>query len=190
MASEAADELMQSAWATRRAALDAPGPERRRLFTEAKNALTRALALCREDGSPLPLAQALHLLANLEVDLGQRDAALGLWEEAVGVLRGTDDSLQLAHKVRHLGDLHRSCGRLDEAHGCYTEALGLYRQHAGPKSLDFANAVCRMAELTEQRGSAKEALELWRETRELYAAVDITAGVEQAKQQIERLERS
>lgn len=187
MADQKAHELMQTAWALRRASLEAGPAEQRAGLTEAKQQLTIAVSRCRDQGPSVEYAQAIHLLANVELDLGHEEQARSLWEEAVGVLRGEDDVLQLAHKVRHLGDLHRHCGRLDEAEACLAEALGLYREHDSPGSLDYANAASRMADLRERQGKRIEALQLWRETRDLYAAVDLAAGVEQAEKHIERL---
>lgn len=187
MEQERADELMRSAWATRRAAFDADPVGKRELLERARQDLSAAVAMCRDGGSPVSLAQAVHLLANVELDLERVDRARSLWEEAIRILRGTDDVLQLAHKVRHLGDLHRHCGRLDDAEACYDEALALYREHDAPGSLDLANAVRRMAALRELRGDAERARALWRETRDLYAAVDLTAGVEEAERHLERL---
>ncbi len=187
MANEQAIELMQSAWATRRASFDAAPAEKLVLITQAKRELDTAVAMCRDQGSPVLHAQAVHLLANVELDMGHEDRARSLWEQAISLLRETDAVLQLAHKVRHLGDLHRHCGRLDDAESCYSEALALYREHDAPGSLGFANAVRRMADLKERRGDAVQALALWRETRDLYAAVDMAPGVEEAERHIERL---
>ena len=187
MANEEALELMRSAWATRRASFDAAPAEKRALMTRAKKDLATAVEMCREGGSPVSHAQAVHLLANVELDMGHEDRARSLWEQAVSILRETDAVLQLAHKVRHLGDLHRHCGRLGDAESCYSEALALYREHDGPGSLDFANAVSRMADLKERRGDSVQALSLWRETRDLYAAVDLAPGVAEAERHMERL---
>ena len=187
MGNEEAHELMRSAWAARRASLDAAPAEQLALITQAKQDLASAVAMCRDRGSPVSHAQALHLLANVEHDIGQEDRARSLWEEAITILRDTDDVLQLAHKVRHLGDLHRHCDRLDDAEACYSEALALYREHDSPGSLDFANALRRMAILKERQGDSPRALALWRETRDLYAAVPMAPGVEEAESHIVRL---
>jgi len=187
MTNQQAEELMQSAWATRRSSFDAPPEEKLAALNQAKQDLVTAAAMCREEGASVSYAQAIHMLANVELDLGHEDRALSLWEESVEVLRTTDDVLQLAHKVRHLGDLHRHCGRLEQAESCYAEAVAIYREHDGPGSLDFANAVSRMADFKEQQGEDVEALGLWRETRDLYAAVDLPQGVEEAERHIEKL---
>ena len=187
MANQKALELMRSAWARRRESFESTAAERKAALSKAQEELTTAVSLCRELGEPVAYAQAVHLLANVEVDLGHEQRARSLWEEAVEVLRRTDEVLQLAHKIRHLGDLHRLSDRLELAEACYSEALSLYREHDAPGSLDFANAVRRMAVLKERQGEGSEALELWRETSELYAAVDLQPGVEEAGEHIERL---
>ena len=187
MVNEEAHELMRSAWAVRRASFKATPAEKLVLMTQVKQDLAAAVAMCRDGSSPVSHAQALHLLANVESDIGNVDRAQSLWEEAISILRETDDILQLAHKVRHLGDLHRHCGRLDDAESCYTEALALYREHDGSGSLDFANAVRRMAILKDRQGDPVQSLALWRETRDLYAAVNMAPGIEEAESHIKRL---
>ncbi len=187
MANREANELMQSAWATRRSSFKADPEKKRTLMAKAKDDLQAAVGLCRDKGTPTELAQALHLLANVEHDSRNDHQAQSLWEEAVAILRETDDVLQLAHKVRHLGDLHRHCGRLDEARECYDEAVALYRAHDKPGSLDFANAIRRLAILRELLGDKDSALALWKETRELYLAADIASGVDESEQNIARL---
>ncbi len=187
MADQKALELMRRAWAARRALLNASPVEKKAGLTQVKQGLTTAAAMCRDQGESVDYAQAVHLLAHVELDLGHEYRALSLWEEAVGVLRATGNVLQLAHKVRHLGDLHRHCGRLEVAESCYAEALALYREHDSPGSLDFANAASRMADLKERRGERVEALKLWQETRDLYASVDMAPGVREAQVHIDRL---
>ena len=187
MSEEKAQSLMRSAWTKRRKSFDASASERESALADAREELTTAVALLGEGGSPVSFAHALHLLANVEVDLGHEDRAMSLWKESIDVLRGTDDVLQLAHKIRHLGDLHFRNGRLDEAEAQYDEALAIYREHDVPGSLDFANAVARVAALQEDRGDKRRALSLWTETRDLYAAVDLAAGVEVAEGHVRRL---
>ncbi len=187
MANEEARELMRKAWAVRRASLNADPAEMKVGLARARRYLTTAVSMCRDQSPLTDYAQAIHLLAHVELDLGDEDRALTLWKEAVSVLRGTDEFLQLAHKVRHLGDLHRHCRRLEDAESCYAEALAIYREHDAPGSLDFANAASRMADLKEQRGERIEALDLWRETRDLYSAVELSQGVEEADRHIKRL---
>ncbi len=92
---------------------------------DARGDLGKAVALCRDDADSVELAEALHLLANLEHDLRQDSTALSCWLEAVALLREANNPLQLAHKIRHLGDLHNHCGRVNDADACYEEAAAL-----------------------------------------------------------------
>lgn len=187
MTNQEAERLMRSAWTMRGSSFGAAPEERQALLDQAYQDLKTAADMCRAEGPSVSYAHAIHLLANVELDLGAEREALALWEEAVAVLRTTGDVLQLAHKVRHLGDLHRSCGRLEQAAAPYAEALALYREHDVSGSLDFANAVSRMADLQERLGKVDEAIGLWRETRELYEAADVSAGVEEAERHLQQL---
>jgi tetratricopeptide (TPR) repeat protein len=179
---------MEAAWATRRAALDAPPAEQQRMLERAKADLVRAVESTDSDDAPTTLARALHLLANVELDLGAASRAQALWERSVDILRDEGEPLQLAHKVRHLGDVHRHRGHLEHARACYAEALALHREHDASGSLDFANAASRMAALLEACGEREHALAQWQETRMLLAGLDLTAGVNQAERHIRRLE--
>jgi tetratricopeptide (TPR) repeat protein len=188
MANSQAQRLMQQAWATRRSAFEADPRDRLAALARAHEDLSAAADICRREGPLVSYAHAIHLLANLEVDLGNEEKALALWEEAVAVLRTTDSALELAHKVRHLGDLHSRCGRLNEAGSCYEEAVAMYRKHSGSQGLDFANAISRMADLKDRRGDRVEAFGLWVEARDAYAALGAVQGVEDATRRLERLE--
>ncbi|NNE70733.1 MAG: tetratricopeptide repeat protein [Rhodothermales bacterium] len=173
-----AHELMRAAWFRRRESFEVDGQERTEMLQQSATELEQAAELSRE--VPVDFAQALHLLANVCIDLGDRDRAETLWIEAISVLETCEAPLQLAHKVRHLGDFRFDGGQLKEAEKLYETALTLYREHASSESLDFANALRRMALLQEKRGDLERARALWSETRELYAAVGLAQGVEEA----------
>jgi len=180
-------EMMKSAWTTRRRSFSASGREQEVLINEAHQKLDDAVAICRNAEALPQLAQAIHMLANVEHDMSHDQVAQELWEEAVSICRAVGDNAQLAHKVRHLGDLHRHLGRLDQAETCYEEALALYRRHEDPPTLDFANAVARMASLKEGTLSTEEAVRLWQQACELYEAAGMPAGVEDCSKHIARL---
>lgn len=177
-------ELMESAWAARRASFDLSDAERRAAVEAVRTDLDRAATMLRGRDEGVLYAHALHLRAHVELDVGDVDRAAELWSEAVAVLRVTGDPLQLAHKVRHLGDLERERGRLGEAEAHYAEALGLYRAHGGALDLDFANAVNRMALVKEAMGDTAEARELWREVRERYGGLGLQEGVGEAERHL------
>ena len=194
MATFDAKDLMQKAWATRRSSFDLPTREKHALMSTARDDLVKAVAICRTQTNDLELAEALHLQANLEHDLGRNDAALALWRESVDILRIADRPLELAHKLRHVGDLHRVCRRFAESDGFYQEAAVLYRKFDRPGSLHFANAIRPMALLKEQMGLTNASLDLWREARGLYLSINIDgldthSAVAECDRHIARLER-
>ncbi len=76
MAHQAALDLMQSAWATRRDSLEATVPDRRAALTAAREDLTKVAAMLRDEGSAVSYAHALHLRAHVEMDLGHEHPAL------------------------------------------------------------------------------------------------------------------
>ena len=182
-----AGQLMRSAWETRRNYLAASAVEQPTLLAQARQQLQAAVELSRTCGSQAELAQAIHLLANVERDHGANDAALTLWQESVAILRECALPLQLAHKIRHLGDLHAECRRLEEAETCYDEAIALYYD-AGDRSVDCANALRPAAILKERVGKPQEALPLWKLARSLYADAGLDVGVEECERRIRRLE--
>lgn len=182
-----AREMMKTAWATRRQSFASSGNEQEVLINEARRDLVNAVEIFRKNGPQHDLAQAIHMLANVESDIGHTDIAQNLWEEAVSICRDIGDTLQLAHKVRHLGDLHCRQRRLDQAETCYVEALQLYRDHEDPPKLDFANALTRYANLKEVRQLPQVALQLWTDARDLFEAIGLVAGVEECSRHISRL---
>jgi len=182
-----AREMMRSAWNTRRKSLAASGNEQQTLIGDARRSLVSAVEICRNNGRQHDLAQALHLLANVETDMGHLNVARNLWEEAVSICRDVGDTLQRAQKVRHLGDLHWRQKRLAEAETCYVEALRLYSDHEDPPKLDFANALTRYAKLKEVRQLPQDALQLWTDARDLFGAIELEAGVEECSRHIARL---
>jgi tetratricopeptide (TPR) repeat protein len=153
-------------------------------WLDARRELAKAVALCRRAGPPRLLRQALTALGKIERDLGQGEAALGFYEEAAALCRAEDDALALAHTLRHLGDIHQDAGRLEQAEPCYVEALAIYRGHGQTPPLDLANALRPLAILKDQKGEVAEASRLWEEARDLYAAVEVSAGVEECSSRL------
>jgi tetratricopeptide (TPR) repeat protein len=175
--SDAAAQLMQQADRARREAR----------LADAHRDLIEAIALCRAGGGGRNLVQALKGLGQIERDMGHGSAALAPYEEAVGICRGLSDPLLLAHTVRHLGDVYQDSGRLDLAEPCYHEALALYRGDGQTHALDLANAIRPLAMLKEKNGELDEARRLWLEAGDLYAAVDVQAGVAESSARLGRL---
>ena len=165
--SVAIQELLQQAARARR--------ERR--LHDAHRDYSNAVAVSRQYGTRLELLHALKGLGQIERDLGHREAARPLIEEAVSLCRSENDPLLLAHTIRHLGDLHQNTGRLNPAESCYREALAIYRTGKKTTPLDLANTIRPLALLKESVGAVEEARPLWKEARDLYAALNLQEGV-------------
>ncbi len=179
---------MDRAWATRRSAFDAPDAEATALLEDARDDLRTAVAICRDQRLGVELAEALHRLANLERDLGERTAAEAFWNEAIGICRALDRPLMLAHKVRHLADLKHECEQVDAAESLYEEAMAIYRDPANSATLDHANAAMAFAELRSRQGMPDVARALLSEARDLYSRIDLKNGVEMCERQMAELE--
>lgn len=175
--SDVADKLMREAVQARK--------EKR--LPDAKRDWAAVVELCRVEGMKRDLVAALKGLGQIERDLGRGDAALPLYEEAVALCREAGEPLALAHTIRHLGDVHLEAGRLELAEPCYREALALYRGNERTAALDLANAIRPLALLKEQKGEVREARLLWAEAKELYAGVDVAAGVAESSRHIAHL---
>jgi len=162
--------------------------------TEAKRELVEAVALARTAKDSLQLAQALTALGQIECDLHHSDEALHHYEEAAAIYRLADHRtadvpLKLAHTVRHIGDIHRHEGRIEPAESCYQEALAIYRAHAETPPLDLANALRGFALLKEAIGNTQTAKSLWEEAGNLYASVNVEAGVAESTRRITLLQK-
>jgi tetratricopeptide (TPR) repeat protein len=136
------------------------------------------------DGNRMDLlARAQELRLRGESERG-RDGAMArlCYEEAVRLFREVDEPLVLAHTIRHLGDVYHEQGRPDFAEPCYHEALGLYRADEADGSLDLANAVRSLAILRWEQTRA-----LWEEVRDLYATLNIEAGIKESTARVTAL---
>jgi tetratricopeptide (TPR) repeat protein len=171
------DQLLKQAFQARR--------EHR--LDDAKRDLNAAVDLCRGAGVRADLAKALTGLGQIERDLKHGEVAQQHYEEAVAIYRVEGDALRLAHTIRHVGDIHQDEGHLDLAEPCYHEALAIYRSHEQTAPLDLANTNRGLALLKGDTGEHAQARLLWEEARDLYAAVDVEAGVAESSRRLAQL---
>jgi tetratricopeptide (TPR) repeat protein len=162
---------------------------RERRSGDARLHLQEAVRLCRENTEQLLLARALTGLGQIERDLSNPAEALRAYQEAAMLYRNAGEDLKYAHAIRHAGDIYREEKLPGPAEPCYRAALEIYRSHAEPHPLDVANAIRGYALLKEETGDTLEALALWKEARELYAKVQVEAGVAESTRRIALLER-
>ncbi len=162
---------------------------RERRMDEAKRLFTEAVEAARLSKDRPWLARAYTELGRVERDLRETNSALHHYEEAAVVYRRIDEPLRLAHTERHVGDILREDGQLQLAGPRYREALEIYRAHPETTPLDLGNTIRGFALLQGEIGEREEAVTLWREARELYAAVSVQAGIDECDAQIARLSR-
>jgi tetratricopeptide (TPR) repeat protein len=155
---------------------------------EARRLYTQAIELAHQDNLWRELIHALKGRGQIERDLNNNKAAVGLYEQAAALCREAGDPLLLAHTVRHVGDIHQDIKHDDLAAACYVEALAIYRAEPNTAPLDLANAVRPFALLKENAGEIEEAKRLWAEARDLYAASNIPQGVAECSRRLRRLE--
>ena len=110
--------------------------------------------------------------ARRERALGKAEEAELAYVRAVDLARSAGDEVLLAHALRHVSDLERERGARREAWEHASEAAALYRK-SGEK-LGLANAI-RLEALSSQDCDEEQAC--WREARDLYSALGVSAGV-------------
>ena len=154
-------------------------------LSEALRYMNEAAAICGPD-QDVNRAYVLRELGELARHSHDLNAAQAHYEQAVVLLRISDDRLKLAHTIRHLGDVHAERRHWPEAERCFAEALDIYRSHPSPGALDLANAV-RAYALKTETGRREGARALWVEAGELYESEGITAGVEECRHRADRL---
>jgi tetratricopeptide (TPR) repeat protein len=154
---------------------------------DARVQFAEAVEQARRAGDRAPLALALAGLGQIERDLGQTGAALECYGEAVRILRTLDLPLRLAHTVRHEGDILQGAGRPGAAIPCFVEALDIFRKHPETPPLDLANTLRGFALARSAAGARKEAVLLWQEAGEIYAAAGVEAGVSESERQVAQL---
>jgi Flp pilus assembly secretin CpaC len=116
---------------------------------------------------------------------GHSRDAMRLCEEAAAAARGSGDTLRLAYVLRHTADINSQLGLINLAAAQITEATHIYREHGSSRPLDLANAI-RISALNEER----QLVTVWREAKELYASLNVQAGVDEALQHMQRLSTS
>jgi tetratricopeptide (TPR) repeat protein len=147
---------------------------------DAGTAFAEAARRAQAAGDRLPLARALTGMGQMARDRGEGQTAPAHYSLAVDLLRAFDEPLLLAQTVRHVGDILRWQGQPEKACACYDEALRIYRAHDATPPLDLANTLAGYARTRSDLREMESAAALWIEARDLYASLDLQAGVDDA----------
>ena len=144
-------------------------------------------ALERSDDGGLS-AKLYEELAYVERSLRELDAAREHYLRSSEIYRSLGNPLKTAHTMRHAADILREQGKLEQAESFYGEALEIYRRQKETPPLDLANAIRGYALLKEETGERAQALNLWREARDLYELIGIDAGIVESAARIKSLD--
>lgn len=113
---------------------------------------------------------------------GEVAQARALYDEALEKARATGETEGLAKALRHASDMDRDAGRLEAALAAAEEAATLYGALGRESRLDLANALRLTALALEALD--RPALQPWREAGDLYAELDIAAGLAEAERHL------
>ncbi len=113
---------------------------------------------------------------------GHSQDAAAFAAEALAVARQSNDPLLVAYALRHTADICAKTGLFDQAAIEITEAIRIYREHGAEHALDLANALRISALNAERRAQAA-----WHEAENLYASVEVQAGVNGAQHHLQHL---
>ncbi len=155
-------------------------------LSEALTSMNEAAAMCSPD-QDYERAHILRELGELARNSHDLEAAQTHYQQAVVLLRTSEDRLKLAHTLRHLGDVHAEQRHWANAERCFVEALDIYRSHPLLAVLDLANAIRAYAALKTQTALHEEARLLWAEASELYESEGIAAGAEECRRRADQL---
>lgn len=135
----------------------------------AREAVERARALQRDNGSAFLVAAALDSLARVYQSAGQLHEAEPVWSEVLQLREQTVGSTHplYAETLRCLAGLHLAQGDFARASAYEEQALAILRGSLGERHPDYVHALCGMAEMHWQRGQVAQAEELF------FRAVDI-----------------
>ena len=121
---------------------------------------------------------------------GNLTLAIKLYQAAANLLRPLDQPLRLAHTIRHVADIQWSALLFEESRANYAEAVAIYRTNPDAGKLDLANTLRGYALLSESIADIAAASELWTEARDVYEAVGVQAGVEEADRRLAKFHNS
>ena len=166
-------ELLEEAWNKRRAGN----------YEEARDLVKMAQELSKDDDYN-SLGRIFHLYAQFESDHDNLSKALEFCQQSLGFYNKTNNSDRIAHSTRHIADLQRAPSKCADSESNYRKAIGIYKADSQTKTGDLANALRGYALVLEKRSKISEAKTAWQETKKLYQACNLQAGVDEANRKL------
>ena len=152
---------------------------------EAHSLATEALEYARGAHDPELLVRALMAKGQCYRDEGRYEDAERLYVEATNLCRREEvPQLVSAHVIRHLGDVAAELGRFGMAKTHYREALDIYRSIDDLPPGTLANGIRPLARLHDVLDEHAEAVDFWREARDLYEEAHVRSGIEECTRRL------
>ncbi|MBK7931453.1 MAG: tetratricopeptide repeat protein [Bryobacterales bacterium] len=147
-----------------------------RRLTQAAEALQEALHLQRHHHAPLDeQAATAHALADSLDWLGEKQAAVHHYQQAVQLSEVAGTPLGRANALHSLGNLKRRLGDVNAASLHYQEALRLYDSEG--QQLGRANALLSLGDLDRRVGNMNSARLRYQEALQLYDSLHDRLGL-------------
>lgn len=170
--------LLEEAWNKRRVGN----------YEEARDLVKKAQELCKGDDYN-SLGRIYHVYMQFESDHDNLPKALEFCQQSLGFYKKANNSARIAHSTRHLADLQRALGNDADSESNYREAISIYKADSQTRIGDLANALRGLALVLEKRSKVSQAKTAWEETKELYQACNLQAGVDEANRKLDSLQR-
>jgi tetratricopeptide (TPR) repeat protein len=139
---------------------------------DARAAFAEAADIFQSLGLKAQLAETRTRQAQIERDTRNFAEAFAFQSDAIALERPLGAPRTLAHMLRHAGDILQDWGRHADADPYYDEMIALYKSLADIPPLELANALRSVALHTGFMGERQKSIELWRDVRNRYAALD------------------
>ena len=157
-------------------------------YQKALDLITQARVHCKENDHAF-YGRIFHIYMQIESDHNNYKKALDYCEQALDYYQKTNDQTVIAHSTRHMADLLVQLANYTEAKKHYDSSIQLYRDNQNSSPLDLANALRGYAICLESLEDLDDASKAWGEVMDLYQALEIEQGVDEAKQHIDHLRK-
>lgn len=168
--------LLEEAWAKR-------GEGK---YDDARNLVKEAHRLSKENDYNT-LGRIYHVYMQFESDHDNYSKAMELSQKSLSYYKQAKNLEHIAHATRHIADLQYQLGKDAESEQNYRAAIGIYRDNPNTHVGNLANALRGFGLLLEQQGRIEEAIDIWKETKDLYASINLQEGVAEANKQLNSL---
>jgi len=133
---------------------------------EAIQEYQKILKYCRKSRHLSVKSETFAQMGQLLCKQGDHERALGYLQRAISAYRRMNDTTGLCKALRNLGVIYVEMGDFEEAEINYVEAIAL-AENIGDRLL-YADLVNNCGAIMNMKGNGKKALQLYRESLEIY----------------------